>query len=206
MTGRARETGRPAMRVVFARALALFVLGLVAMCSVVLPAAAAQTYSVPMATVDGRGTVTFHVTLGVLVEAGAPGADADRSVWTLGGSPDVDPHLLGLYRSYPSKSAVPLSETYRLAMLQEPAGVVLSSYKGVPLLVLHGHLADGSGSYALRLTYATNIVRREYDSMGLLVEHPGRGQWWFANVDGQRINRFVVTSDLAGVRSVVGMQ
>lgn len=139
-------------------------------------------YSAPMAVIDGKGAIPFHVTLGMLV--------------TKDGTP------VGIYRSYPSKSSVPLSEMYGLGMLGTHDGVVLSSYGDIPLLVLHGHIDGQPGLYPLTVDYLSSIAPRRYATCTLRVARTPRGQWETVDASGARIATFVVVSHRTGIASI----
>lgn len=142
----------------------------------------APVYSAPMATIEGRGAVPFHITLGMLVTR------------------DMSP--VGLYRSYPSKSAVALSEQYGLGMLGTTDGVILASYGQVPLLVLHGHVGADVGVYALSVSYLTGISPRRYGHCTIRVAHTPQGQWETVDGNDRPITSFVVESSRFGIRGI----
>ncbi|MGH8192273.1 MAG: hypothetical protein ACREP2_12600 [Rhodanobacteraceae bacterium] len=135
-----------------------------------------------MATIEGRGAVPFHITLGMLVnQQGAP---------------------VGLYRSYPSKSNVPMIEQYGLGMLRTRDGVILASYGKIPLLVLHGHIEAHAGTYALSVAYLTDVAPRHYATCTIRVEHTPRGQWETVDPSGRPITTFVVVSRWNGITRI----
>lgn len=141
-----------------------------------------RTYSVPMTTIDGRGAVSFHITLGMLV-------DAQRKP-------------VGLYRGYPSKSAIPLAEVYGLGMLGTSAGVILASEGRVPLLALHGHIGQAIGENLLSLTYLTSLAPRRYASCTIDVSHMAAGQWEITDASGHPIRTFTVISGTFGIKRI----
>lgn len=138
-------------------------------------------YSQPMATITGAGAVKFRITLGTLV--------------------DKTGEAVGMYRSFPSKTRSDLSETYGLGMLATPAGVILSSDGGLPILVLHGAVGGGPTPTRLTLSYLTNAVTRHYARRDLLVRQFGT-RWSFVTPSGRRLCGFRVTSSRVGVRSI----
>ncbi|HEU0276986.1 MAG TPA: hypothetical protein VFQ95_04105 [Rhodanobacteraceae bacterium] len=146
------------------------------------PAFGSQVYGTPMATIIGRGAITFRVTLGMLVDA------------------HYQP--IGIYRSYPSKSKVPLSERYTLDMLTTRDGAILASYQDIPLLVLHGHVAGRAGEYPLTLTYLTHVEPRRYASCTLHVRFDGAAAWQLLDGAGHVASQITVTSGLTGIRAV----
>lgn len=145
------------------------------------PAAAPAVYGAPMATIVGRGAISFRVTLGMLV-------DAHR-----------DP--VGIYRSYPSRSKVPLSERWTLDRLTTRDGAILSSYGDLPLLVLHGHVDPRVGDYPLTLAYLTRVQPRRYASCTLHVRFAD-GAWQLVGSAGQVLTEVIVATGLTGIRDV----
>lgn len=139
-------------------------------------------YSAPMATIVGSGAMPFHVTLGMLV--------------TAAGTP------VGLYRSYPSKSSTPMSEQYGLGMLGTPDGVILASYKNIPILVLHGHIGERLGIYPLSVAYLASNAPRHYSTCTLHVEHTPQGRWATVDATGHPITTFVVVSHRFGISHI----
>lgn len=131
-------------------------------------------YSVPMAAINGSGAITFHVMFGMLV-------GAKRLP-------------VGLYRTYPSRSTRPLSEVYGLGMLGTPAGVILASYRDIPLLVLHGHISNAIGHHVLTLAYMTSLVPRRYATCAVDVVHASDGGWKIVNGAGNPVTHFLVVS------------
>lgn len=141
-----------------------------------------EVYATPMATIDGRGAVPFHITLGMLVTAG---------------------HTpVGLYRSYPSKSAVPLIEQYGLGMLGTRDGVILASIGDLPLLVLHGHIDMQPGTYVLTVEYLSQLAPRAYGRCTLRIARTAHGRWETVDRAGQPVTEFKVVSSRAGISSI----
>lgn len=167
-----------------ARCAWLLVLGLAAAPPVygVPPVFGAQVYGTPLATIVGRGAIAFHVTLGMLV--------------------DAHYRPVGIYRSYPAPSKVPLSERYALDMLTTRDGAILASYRDIPLLVLHGRIAGRAGDYPLTLTYLTHVEPRRYASCTLHVRFDGAAAWQLLDSAGHVATQVTVTSGLAGIRAV----
>jgi hypothetical protein len=159
-------------------AVALLALALPARSRAAPPAA----YAAPMATIVGEGPITFRVTLGMLVDAAY--------------------NPVGIYRSYPSKSKVPLSEQYPLAMLTTRDGAILSSWEDLPLLVLHGRVAPRTGDYPLTLTYLTQVRPRRYARCALRVRYDGAHAWQLLDRAGRVLTEVTVTSSLTGIRSI----
>ncbi len=145
-------------------------------------AAAPGVYAAPMATIVGEGAITFRVTLGMLVDAAY--------------------NPVGIYRSYPSKSKVPLSEQYTLAMLTTPDGAILASWRNIPLLVLHGRVPGRVGDYPLTLSYLTQASPRRYASCTLGVRFDHAHRWQLVGSAGRVLSRVTVTSGLTGIRAV----
>lgn len=135
-----------------------------------------------MATIEGRGPIKFDVTFGMLV--------------TKGGTP------VGLYRTYPSASSVPLSEQWSLGMLETPSGVVLASRDEVAILTLRGHISAAVGVYPVTLTYLTNFAEHKYASCVLRVEHEKNGQWQTVDNAGHRISTYTVVSRGLGIGAI----
>lgn len=141
--------------------------------------AAKPVYSQPMATIDGRGAIQFHVTFGMLVDAaGAPA---------------------GLYRSYPSSSQVPLSEQWRLPALGSKDGVILASHGNTAVLVLRGRIGTGVGIYPLTLTYLTDFASRKYATCTLRVAHEPGGRWQTVDGAGRPIEAYTIESRGLGI-------
>lgn len=159
-------------------------LGLLAVPGLALcaPPSGAGVYASPMAVIDGHGGSAFHVTLGMLV--------------------DKDHAAVGLYRSYPSRGSVPLSELYGLGMLGTGEGAVLASYRGIPLLVLHGHIGAQPGTYPLTVSYLASATARRYARCTLYVRRSAQGQWSTVDAGGHAITRFVVDASLSGISHI----
>lgn len=154
---------------------------MLAACPAARPAAPATqpVYSQPMATIDGRGAIEFHVTFGMLVDAaGAP---------------------VGLYRTYPSASQVSLSEQWRLAMLGTTEGVILASHGDTSVLTLHGRIGAGVGVYPLTLTYLTDFAGRKYATCTLRVAHEPDGRWQTVDGNGRPVEAYTIESRGLGI-------
>ncbi|TAN03065.1 MAG: hypothetical protein EPN36_13780 [Rhodanobacteraceae bacterium] len=143
---------------------------------------AVPVYSAPMATIEGQGSIKFDVTFGMLV--------------TKTGTP------IGLYRTYPSASKVPLGEQWSLGMLGTPAGVVLASQGKTAVLTLHGHIGADVGVYPLTLTYLADFAEHRYSSCVLRVAHEPDGRWQTVDGAGRRIDAFTVESRGLGISRI----
>jgi hypothetical protein len=143
---------------------------------------AVPVYSAPMATIEGQGTIKFSVTFGMLV--------------TKDGTP------IGLYRTYPSASKVPLGEQWSLGMLRTPAGVVLASQGKTAVLTLHGRIGADVGVYPLTLTYLADFAEHRYASCVLRVAHKPDGHWQTVDGAGHRIDMFTVESHGLGISHI----